>query len=266
MLPPPRFKNNIGSGIYYFREGLHLIWNPELRLYLVVPLIVNCILFLVLTSVFVFYFRDFVDSLMSIIPSFLEPLAWIVFFVAGVLALIVYGYSFNMITNILAAPFYGILAAKAEAILTGISPPEESMGSMVKRTLYREIEKLLYFLKRGIIVILIVMLLATIPVVNLFAPSLLGLAWAAWSMSIQYTDYSADNHQLAFKPLRQCLWKKKYSSLGFGGFTVMCSVIPVINIIAMPVAVVGGTLFWLRELKHCPEGACPAQVVKESEE
>lgn len=261
MLPPPRFKNNIASGIYYFREGLRLIWSPELRLYLVVPLLVNCALFFILTGLFVFYFHDFVEGLMGVLPGFLEPLAWIVFFITGVLAIIVYGYSFNVITNIVAAPFYGMLAANTEKILTGVSPPDESTGTMIRRTLWRELEKLLYFFKRGIIVILVVMLLATIPIINLFAPALIGLAWAAWSMSIQYTDYSADNHQLAFKPLRQCLWKKKFSSLGFGGFTVLCSVIPVINIIAMPVAVVGGTLFWLRELKHCPEGVSPAHVV-----
>ena len=75
-------------------------------------------------------------------------------------------------------------------------------------------------------------------------------------MSIQYADYAADNNQLAFRPLRSCLWDKKYSSLGFGGFTMLCSITPIVNIFAMPVAVIGGTLFWLRELKSCQLGAC----------
>lgn len=241
---------------------MRLIWHPELRLYLIVPLLVNCILFFLLTSAFVHYVGDFADWLMAFLPGFLAPLKWIVWSVIGILMLIVYAYSFNMITNIIAAPFYGLLAAKAETILTGIAPPAESTASMISRTLLRECEKLWYFLKRGFVVILIMILVGTltgwIPGLNLLAP-LIGLAWGAWSMAIQYSDYSADNHQLAFKPLRQCLWKKKYSSLGFGGFIILCSIIPVVNIIAMPVAVVGGTLFWLRELKHCPEGVCPTQ-------
>ncbi len=265
MLPPPRYKNNIASGIYYFREGLNLLWKPELRLYLLVPLLVNCVLFLVLTWGLVHYFGTIVDSIMEILPGFLAPLEWIVWTVMGIFMLIIYGYSFNMITNIIAAPFYGLLAAKSETLLTGIAPPEESTGTMIRRTLFRECEKLWYFLKRGVLVILIMILVGSltswIPLLNLVSP-LIGLAWGAWSMAIQYADYSADNHQLEFKPLRQCLWKKKYSSLGFGGFIMLCSLIPVINIIAMPVAVVGGTLFWLRELKHCPEGVCPAQTVR----
>jgi len=95
----------------------------------------------------------------------------------------------------------------------------------------------------------------TIPVVNFIAP-FIGLAWGAWSMSIQYSDYCADNNQVAFKPLRGCLWDSKFSSLGFGGFIMMCSITPIVNIIAMPVAVVGGTLYWLHELRACDERRC----------
>ncbi|MFL0810155.1 MAG: sulfate transporter CysZ [Agarilytica sp.] len=258
MLPPPRYKNNIASGVYYFNEGLRLVWRKELRLYLVVPLLVNCVLFFFLTATLIYYFSSITDSAMQLLPSFLEPLAWIALIVLGIIMLILYAYSFNMITNILAAPFYGFLAAEAERILTGKAPPEESMGEMIRRTLKRELIKLWYFLNRGILVMLIMILVGTIPVVNILAP-LIGIAWSAWTMSIQYADYAADNHQLEFSPLRQCLWQKKYSCLGFGGFITFCSIIPVINIIAMPVAVVGGTLFWLRELKHCPQGGCPKE-------
>lgn len=259
MLPPPRFKNNLASGVFYFKEGLRLVFHRDLRLYLIVPLLVNFVLFLVLTGALVHYFSHIIDGVMGYLPDFLEPLAWIAWIVMGILLLIVYGYSFNMITNIVAAPFYGMLAAETERILTGTAPPEESIPSMVRRTLLRELCKLWYFFNRGIVVILVMILVGTltaaIPVLNLLAP-LIGATWSAWSMAIQYADYAADNHQLAFKPLRNCLWKKQFSSLGFGGFIALCSVIPVVNIVVIPVAVVGGTIFWLRELKHCTEGQC----------
>ena len=259
MLPPPRYKNNVASGLFYFNEGLRLIFHRELRVYLIVPLLVNIVLFLMLTGALVHYFSSIIESVLAYLPSFLEPLAWIAWIVMGILLLVVYGYSFNMITNIVAAPFYGMLAAEAERILTGVTPPEESIPAMMRRTLGRELCKLWYFFNRGIVIILIMILVGTltaaIPILNLLAP-MIGAAWSAWSMSIQYADYAADNHALPFKPLRECLWKKKFSSLGFGGIITLCSVIPVINIVAIPVAVVGGTIFWLRELKHCQEGFC----------
>lgn len=255
MRLPSLSQNNLAAGIFYFREGLRLIWRPELRLYIVVPLLVNCVLFVALTSVLVHFYGGLLDSLLHTLPSWLAPLAWIAWIVFGILMLIVYGYSFNMITNIIAAPFYGLLAAKAEFLLTGVEPPEESLGKLIPRVFVREIAKLLYFLSRGIIVVLLVLFLATIPGLNLLSP-VVGVAWGAWSMSVQYADYAGDNNQLGFKPLRNCLWNKKYSSMGFGGIIMLVSIIPVLNIVAMPVAVVGGTLFWLRELKSCHQGNC----------
>lgn len=263
MLPPPRLKNNVASGVFYFKEGLRLIWAPELRLYILVPLLVNCVLFFALTGWLIYTygstFTGAIEWVTNLAPEFLQrfiaPIAWIAWVVCGILFLIVYGYSFNMITNIIAAPFYGLLSAKAEALLTGTPPPDEPLAKMIPRVVLREISKLWYFLSRGLIVILIMFLVGLTPVINLIAP-LIGLAWSAWSMSIQYADYAGDNNQLGFKPLRMCLWQKKFSCLGFGGFTMLMSVIPVLNIVAIPVAVVGGTLFWLRELKSCQQGQC----------
>ncbi len=68
-------------------------------------------------------------------------------------------------------------------------------------------------------------------------------------MAIQYVDYAADNHQTDFVTLRKMLRKRRYSSIGFGGTVMGCSMIPVLNILSMPAAVIGGTLFWVNEIK-----------------
>lgn len=243
-------KNNLLSGASYFVEGVKLIWHPKLRVYILVPLLVNICLFVLLTGTLVHFTGGAIETVMAELPSWLAPLAWLAWIIIGVLLLIVYGYSFNMITNILAAPFYGFLAQKAEEIITGQPLPEESLWKMVPRVMGRELSKLIYFLTRGIIITLVILLLATIPLVNFLAP-VIGIAWGAWSMTIQYSDYPADNHQRSFKILRKKLWTKAFSSFGFGGMVMGCSIIPVVNIFAMPAAVVGGTLFWLNELKKC---------------
>lgn len=250
MLPSSSYKNNLVCGALYFKEGLRLIWRPELRLYIVVPLLVNIFLFLVLTGALIFYYSGLIDAVMEWLPNFLAPLTWIVWILLGIVVLIIYGYSFNIITNILAAPFYGLLASKTEEMLSGTAPTDEPIPQMVWRVTKRELAKLFYFLTRGLAVVLVMILIGTLPVVGLISP-LIGIAWSAWSMAIQYADYPADNHQLGFRNLRNRLWRKKFSSLGFGGIITFCSITPLINIIAMPVAVVGGTAFWLRELKDC---------------
>jgi CysZ protein len=241
-------KNNLISGAGYFVDGIHLLWRRELRAYILVPLAINLVIFGVITSVAFHYFGDLLTWLQSYLPTWLEWLAWLAWIVLGAVGLLIYGYSFNMITNIVAAPFYGLLAEKVELLLCGEELPQESLLHMLPRVTWREIMKLTYFIVRGIFIILLMLLVAFIPVINITAP-LIGLAWSAWSMSIQYADYAADNHQVPFDNLRYRLRNNLYSTLGFGGMVMGCSIIPVINIFAMPAAVTGGTLFWLNELK-----------------
>ncbi len=251
-------RNNLFCGASYFSEGLKLLLHPQLRIYILVPLVVNVILFFGLTGILVYYYNYFAGNLDWQAPDWLSWAQFAFSFfsamlgiVLAVLFIILYAYSFNVITNIIAAPFYGLLAEKAEEIISGEKPPEEKLSRMIPRTLGRECLKLFYFITRGIFVILVVLMIGTIPLINLLAP-LLGLIWSMWCMSIQYVDYPADNHQLSFRELRNRLMMKKYSSMGLGGMVMLASVIPVINIIAMPAAVTAGTLFWSRELKRIP--------------
>ena len=253
--------NSFFAGANYMVEGIRLLWHPKLRIYILVPLLVNCLLFVVLTSFFYNYLSNLINQDVSFIPEFLAPflapLKWLAWLIIGSLTLIIYGYSFNVITNIIAAPFYGLLAEAAEKILTGQDIPPESLWKMIPRVLSRELSKLFYFLGRGILVILVMILVALIPIVSIVAP-LIGLAWGAWSMAIQYADYPADNHQTPFGDMRNCLWHRIRSSLGFGGTVMGCSIIPIINIFAMPAAVTGGTIYWLNELKSCRSVPEPA--------
>lgn len=250
MFDCPASTNQIHTGAKYLFKGACLIWHPQLRPFILVPLLINAVLFVVLTGYVINQFEAITQLFADIIPGILKPLAWFVGFIVACLLVLVYGYSFNIITNIIAAPFYGLLAEKAEQLCCGESPPDEGLVQMIPRVIWREIRKLMYFFTRGILVTLLVILIGTLGPLGVFAP-LIGLAWTAWTMSIQYADYAADNHQVGFKDLRQRLGKKAYSSFGFGGAVMGCTLIPLVNIVVMPAAVVGGTLFWVHELKHC---------------
>lgn len=232
--------------------GAKLLTNPKLRPYVLVPLLVNCLLFVVITSVVLTYFWAVVESGNSFVPEWLQPwiapFAWFVWFLVAVLFLILYGYSFNVITNFIAAPFYGLLAEAAYKLLSGRNLPAESILHLLLRVFSREFSKLFYFLGRGFLVILLMLLISFIPIVQGLAP-IIGILWSAWSMAIQYVDYSADNEQVPFPEMRNCLWRRSRSSLGFGSAVMLSSVIPIVNIFAMPAAVAGGTIYWLEELR-----------------
>jgi CysZ protein len=241
--------NNLVNGLHYLSCGAQLIVRPELRWFILVPLLVNIILFVVITGILIQQFSSSVDWMLGWLPGWLDFISWILWSLFSALLLLVYGYSFSMITNLIAAPFYGILAEKTEALITGQAPESEPLMQMIPRVLVRELRKLWYFLWRGTLLAIAGFILSfIIPPLSAAIPVVMFI-WGAWCMAIQYVDYPADNHQTPFKTLRDQLGDKKYSSLGFGSLIMVGTMIPLANIFILPIAVVGGTAFWVEELR-----------------
>lgn len=245
-------KNRLFTGIQYYLRGVRLLRNKKLMPYILVPLLINVVIFFGLTYSFFSYSDQGMAYLLGWLPNFLSFIKSILWFIIGIILIFVYGYLFNFITNIVASPFYGMLAQKTEELMTGEAPSEEPLKAMIPRVLVREMQKILYFIGWTIVIFAILFIMGFIPLVNIIVPVIAGL-WGAWCMAIQYTDYACDNNQLAFKPMRKRLKKTRYCSIGFGGTIMLASMVPILNIITMPAAVIGGTLYWLEEIRHIEE-------------
>ncbi len=226
--------------------------HPELRKFIIIPILVNIVIGIALFAVF-YHYVSLVTGWDWQFPPLLEFLEKILKKALWVLALTcfaaTYILSFHVTTTTIAAPFYGLLAQKTEALLTGVRPTDEPLAQMIPRTFGREVQKLLYFAGRGLLVFLLIILLGTVVVLSPLAP-LVGLIWTAWCMAIQYADYAADNHQTPFRRLRKKVRKPLYSSLGFGCAVMLATMTPVIIFIAPIAAVTGGTRLWVRELRE----------------
>jgi CysZ protein len=251
--------NTVTNGFNYMAKGAIILASSGMKRFVLIPLIANIIVFIFLTSLLIQYF----SAVTNYFSDTLSDWAWLAYFaaiiatiisgLAAFIILLIYGYSFNLITNLIAAPFYGMLAEKIEYNLTGRITAEESIPSLIVRTIQRELDKLWYFISRGFLVFFALFILAFIPIVNFMVP-FLAISWAAWVLTLQYVDYPADNNQMSFNELRQQIKNKRYSTLGFGGVILIGSMIPIINIFIMPIAVAGGTLFWINELNN-PEAS-----------
>jgi CysZ protein len=234
------------SGPQYLGEGLKLILRPGLRLFVLLPLTLNLLLFIALIGFAMREFSGWVDAFMPSLPdwaSFLEYLIWPLF--VALVVLLVF-FTFTMIANIIAAPFNGFLAEKVEVVVRGQDdfPPFSwaELVAMVPRTIGRELRKLGYFLPRAAGLLI----LSFIPMVNLVSTPL-WFVFGIWMMAVQYIDYPADNHKLGWNEMLAWLREKRWQSLGFGGSVYLALLIPFVNIVMMPAAVAGATLFWVRE-------------------
>ena len=141
----------------------------------------------------------------------------------------------------LAAPFNGLLSEKVEALLAGESDTGGSTIAIIKdipRTLSRELTKLGYYLPRAIGFFILYWLL---PV----AGQILWFLFLAWMMAVQYKDYPFDNHKISFNDMRHALKQKQKLSYSFGITTAIFSMIPLLNLVVMPVAICGATALWV---------------------
>ena len=234
------------SGPHYLREGLHLVLSPGLRLFVLLPLSINLLLFAALIGLALRQFGLWVDYFMPSLPdwlAFLEYLLWPLFVA---LVLLIVFFTFTLLANIVAAPFNGFLAEKVEVVVRGQDPfPAFSwaeLAAMVPRTLGRELRKLGYFLPRAAALLV----LSLIPGLNLIAAPL-WLLFGVWMMAVQYIDYPADNNKLGWNEMLAWLRAKRWQSLGFGGITYLALLVPGLNLLMMPAAVAGATVFWVRE-------------------
>ncbi len=239
-------KGNITRGAGYLTRGARLLNHPSLRLFVLIPLVINILIFGSLIGVSLSYMSDLMDSMLSRIPSWLEFIKWILWPLIGITVSLITGYLFTSVALIIASPFNALLAEKAEELITGrpVGSLEGSGAALlaVPRSILREIIKLLYYIPMA----LFALLLSFIPGVGAVAWLLLG----AWMMSIQFVDYPMDNHQLSFAEVKAAVRSRRLSSMGFGGMVALCTGIPLVNFFVVPAAVVGATLLWCEELNQ----------------
>ncbi|WP_341501484.1 sulfate transporter CysZ [Gallaecimonas sp. GXIMD4217] len=232
------------SGAQYLMRGFQLIRTKGVRRFVFLPLLVNLLLF---ATAFGYLFGQ-LDQLMAWVDDYLpEWLSWLNYLLwplAVVSILVVFSFIFSAVANWIAAPFNGILAERMELHLTGEPMPEGGFLDLVKdtpRLIGREWAKLKYYLPRAIGFLI----LFFIPVLGQSVAPVLWFLFTAWMMAIQYLDYPFDNHKIPFQDMKLALKYQRGASFSFGALTTLFAMVPIVNLIIMPVAVCGATAMWV---------------------
>lgn len=231
------------NGLQYFFEGFSIMMHPGLKRFVFMPILVNI---LVLGSAFTWLFfqvDSWVNYLLGFLPTWLHWLSYLLWPLILSSILLIFGYFFSTLANIIAAPFNGFLAEKVEEELSGIPAKELPWSDFVKdvpRMINRELVRLGYYLPRAIVLLII----SFIPVINIISP-LLWFLFGSWMIVIQYCDYAFDNHKISFTKMKETLKKDRLNNMPFGALVTLITVIPLINLFIMPAAVCGGTAMWV---------------------
>jgi len=249
------------QGAQYLSKGLGLIWKPGIKRFVFIPLLINFIL-LTLATIYAF---NLISDWYSSLPGWLETqissphwyirwpaeglewlvtsLDWLLWPIIVIAVFILVFFSFGLLANWIAAPFNGLLSEAVETHLTGTANDAESFSwtlfvKDIPRLIGREWRKLAYFIPRAF-VCLILLLTPISPLVPI-----IWFIFNGWMLAIQYVDYPQDNHRQSFNQTLELLRQNRGAAYSFGLLVMLFTMIPVINIMLMPIAVAGATNFW----------------------
>jgi CysZ protein len=233
------------TGIQALARALQLLNQPGIRRYVIMPLLINLLIFGALIWYGYSLFQPYVDWIMSYIPGFLDFLRWLAWLVFAALAAITLFFTFTPVANIVAAPFNALMSEKIEMYLTGRALSSNiGFARMAVDAIRSQLGKLFYVLLWA----LGLLLFSLIPVVNFIAP-VLWVIFGSWLLSLEYFDYPMGNHDLNFAEEKRRLAARRGISLGFGGAMLVMTSIPVINFLAMPLGVAAATLLWVEQFQ-----------------
>lgn len=236
---------DFARGAGYALQGFRLVRRPGVTRYALLPLLINILIF---GSGIWFGAAAFQDFLQWMLPDWLDvwvvrALLWLIFAIGAAL---VSFYAFTLLANLVAAPFNGLLADRVERDLRGGRGEEGIQRGLIadaSASIGAEIRKLIYLAAWS----LPLLLLFLIPGINLAAP-FLWLAFGAWMLALEYADCPLGNHGVTFREARGLIARRRGVALGFGTVIMGLTVVPGLNLIAMPVAVCGATALYVGEL------------------
>jgi len=242
------FRNDFFTGIQYFLRGFSLLNQPGIRRYVLVPLFINTLLFASLIYFGAGQFEEFLDQLL---PNLFDWLRWLLWPLFAILSLFLVFFLFSWVGNLVAAPFNSLLAQVIAAKLTGISHTQQTKGwvGFIKdianstiTAVLSELRKLQYFFLRAIPIGILLL----IPGINIIVP-FLWLAFSAWMLAIEYTDYPMGNYGVSFSEQRKYLSEHRLLSFGFGSMVLLATILPGLNFLVIPTAVAGATAMWIEQ-------------------
>jgi CysZ protein len=215
-----------------FYSGFKLLKTPELRPFVLMPLLINFVFYSVAIVLGYFYLNHVIAQL---IPDSLHWLTWLIYPLFFVSFCVMGFFSFSMLANLIAAPFYAKLAAKTLIVID--APTLTVVQPSALQVWKAELQRLRYSLTRT----LPLLILFVIPVVNVIAP-LIWLVFSAWCVAVEYFGYPLENQGVLFPEQKQQLKTMRFDAVLFGGIVILGQSLPIFNVLISPTAVIAATL------------------------
>jgi CysZ protein len=250
--------NTIINGPKSLLAGFQLLSKSGIRLYVIIPLTLNSLLF----GSIIFFGAHRLNNLIDWLTSnwtWTAWMSWLLWPLFALIALTIVFFCFSILANLIAAPFNGFLAQAVATHLRGKRPEQgtvlKTLPAELLSAFKSESVKLVYFIVRAIPLLL----LFFIPFVQAFAP-IIWFLFGAWMLALEYMEYPMSNEGMLFPEVRSRLSETRALTFSFGSSVMLLTMIPVVNFVVMPAAVAAATKIWIDQGNS--ESKVPIDVAK----
>ena len=152
--------------------------------------------------------------------------------------LVVFAFTYSILSLVIAAPFYEFLSAAAERVHTGEVAEEPTGWREILVDLWRGVTEALKFLL--IEIGLLAFGLFCIPPFS----SVVCFALSAVVIALEQMEGPMGRRRMTFRDKIRFARRHFWPVMGFGTVTTLALLVPVLGVAALPVGVVGGTLLF----------------------
>lgn len=244
-LPAGRLGQLLRGVGYPFRAlgfiGRHKLWGPCLW-----PILISLVLLVGLITASVLYAGDLRDLLWSrpagegFVNALLLGLWHALAVVLGLLLIVVDILLFALLGRAIASPFLDLLAERVER-LVGLPLPAGGLRATLRSVLFAFADVLLIIVFY-LALLVPLLLLNLIPVVGSAAYTVLSTALAMLMLALDFSSLTLARRLVPFLLRWQAIWLNRWLCLGFGAAVFVLLLVPVLNLVLLPLAAVGATL------------------------
>ena len=249
---PTNFVAEAFRGLVYPLEGLRFIRRHNLWALAMIPTIVNIALFailIVLTIYFAVPQLEALDAWMApgeesggFVTGVISALSWLIWIVAIILVVVVDAILLLLLGQAIASPFLDLLSEKVESLVLGGEPPKGSWTRNLRSILVGltdVIWTVLFFL-----LVNLPLALVSLTAIGSIPAAIASFCFTALLLSQEFVGLSLTRQLVSYPARFKVIWRNKWLSLGFGSTSMLLLMVPILNLLLLPIAAVGGTLLY----------------------
>lgn len=170
-------------------------------------------------------------------------LRWLFWAFAIVVVLGLNGVALMLVGQAVASPFLDMLSERVETLVLGVEPEAFSVRRAIEGVLLA-VADLLWGLFYYVVVQLLILILGLVPVLGTVPATALSFGFSALLLAQEFSGLPLARKLVSYRSRWLVVWENKWLAVGFGASAMAMLLVPLVNLVLLPVAAVAGTLLY----------------------